>query len=157
MRLYLVQHGRAVDKSVNPERPLSGEGERDVQRIASTLSRLAIAPKRILHSGKSRARQTAELLCGILVSKSDPTEVSGIAPLDSVVDFAARVSQMAEDTMICGHQPFIGRLVSRLLAGDEDMPLVEYSPGTVACLERSAEGSWVLCWLIRPELCPPHG
>lgn len=157
MLLYLVQHGQAVNESVNPERPLSSEGKTDVKHIASTLARAGAAPGKILHSGKTRARQTAEIFLGALTSKAIPTEISGIAPLDSVVDFAGRVSEMAEDTMICGHQPFVGRLVSTLLAGDEDMPLVEYSPGSVACLERSTEGIWILCWLIRPELCRPQG
>jgi phosphohistidine phosphatase len=155
MRLYLVQHGQAMNKAVNPDRPLSREGEAEVNRIASILSRIGTAPGRIVHSGKTRARQTAELFDEALGAKTGPTEISGIAPLDSVIDFAVRVSEMAEDTMVCGHQPFVGRLVSRLLAGDEDIPLVEFSPGSVACLERGADGIWVLCWLIRPELCPP--
>jgi phosphohistidine phosphatase len=146
-----------MDEAVNPDRPLNGEGESDVKRVASVLSRAGEAPEKIVHSGKTRARQTAEIFGAALRVKADPAEISGIAPLDSVVDFASRASEMAEDTMICGHQPFVGRLLSRLLTGDEDMPLVEYSPGSVACLERSARGVWVLRWLIRPGLCPPEG
>jgi len=156
MKLYLVQHGEAVDKSVNADRPLSSEGEADVRCIASILLRAGAAPRKILHSGKTRARQTAEVFSGILEVQAGPTEISGIAPLDSVVEFTSRASEMAEDTMVCGHQPFIGRLVSQLLAGDEEMPLVEYSPGSVACLERDDEGNWVLRWFVRPELCHPR-
>ncbi len=155
MRLYLVQHGEAVDKSVNPDRPLSSEGKVDVERIASILSRAGAAPIRIVHSGKSRARQTAEILNGVLKSKAGVTEIPGIAPLDSVVEFASHVPEIAEDTMICGHQPFMGRLVSQLLADDKEVSLVEYSPGSIACLERSDEGKWLLRWFIRPELCRP--
>ena len=157
MFLYLVQHGQAVEKTVDAERPLSSEGVADVKGVASFLTRAGAAPGKILHSGKARARQTAEIFAGALGTEADPAEISGIAPLDSVVDFASRASVSAEDTMICSHQPFVGRLVSRLLAGDEALPLVEYSPGSVACLERDAGGKWVLCWFIRPELCRSQG
>ncbi len=34
MRLYLVQHGEAVTKAVDPDRPLSEQGRADVERLA---------------------------------------------------------------------------------------------------------------------------
>lgn len=153
MRLYLVQHGEAVDRTVDPDRPLSHEGKKDVERIASLLARAEATPKQILHSGKIRARQTAETLDEWLGAPAGRNEISGIAPLDSAAEFAKRLPQLGGDTMVCGHQPFMGRLVSHLLADSEELPLVEYSPGSVACLERGTEGGWVLCWFVRPELC----
>lgn len=155
MRLYLVQHGEAVDKSVDPDRPLSAQGEKDVSCVASVLAGAGETPNIIVHSAKTRARQTAEIFGTALGAKAGTHEICGIAPLDSVTDFAARVPEFAEDTMVCGHQPFMGRLVSHLLAGNEELPLVQYSPGSVACLERGSGADWVLCWLLRPELCPP--
>lgn len=148
-----MQHGRAVDKSVDPERPLSGQGEEDVNCVARMLVGAGTTPDKIFHSGKARSRQTAEIFGKAFKLKSGAGEISGIAPLDSVSDFAVRIPGFAENTMVCGHQPFMGRLVSHLLAGNEDMPLVEFSPGSVACLEPGSGGSWVLCWLLRPELC----
>ncbi|HSS65420.1 MAG TPA: phosphohistidine phosphatase SixA [Gammaproteobacteria bacterium] len=153
MRLYLVQHGKAVEKSVDPDRPLSDQGEQDVRCIASILAHAGTDPNKIFHSGKTRSRQTAEIFNGALQADAGAIEILGIAPLDSVTEFAGRVSELGEDTMICGHQPFMGRLVSQLLADDEELRLVEYSPGSVACLERSAGGDWALCWFLRPELC----
>lgn len=153
MRIYLVQHGEAVDKSVDSERPLSSQGTADVESIASVLARAGAAPKRILHSGKTRARQTAEILNQALSAPSAPSEISGIAPMDPVAEFAARLPDFSAETMVCGHQPFMGRMVSHLLTGNEERPVVEYSPGSVVCLERSAEDDWVLCWFLRPELC----
>lgn len=153
MRIFLVQHGEAVDKSIDPERPLSGKGEKVVKSVAAILADAGAAPETIVHSGKTRAKQTAEILGRVLGVDVGARGISGIAPLDSVTDFAQRLPQMVEETMVCGHQPFMGKLVSHLLAGDEAVPLVEYSPGSVACLERSAEGNWVLCWFLRPELC----
>src|SRR5688500_9788627 len=62
MRLYLVQHGEAVPEQVDPQRPLSEAGRRDVQAMARLLAGAGIRPTRIVHSGKRRAQETAELL-----------------------------------------------------------------------------------------------
>lgn len=153
MRLYLVQHGESVDKSVDPDRPLSSRGEKDVECVASILLRAGTVPKRIVHSGKTRARQTAEIFDRALATSAGASETTGIAPLDSITEFASRLPEMPEETMVCGHLPFMGRLVSYLLAGNEDKPVVEYSPASIACLEYRSEGHWVLCWFLRPELC----
>jgi phosphohistidine phosphatase len=153
MRLYLVQHGGSVDKSVDPDRPLSSQGEKDVECVASILLRAGAVPKRIVHSGKTRARQTAEIFDRALATSVGANETTGIAPLDSIIKFASRLPEMPKETMVCGHQPFLGRLVSHLLAGNEDKPIVEYSPASVACLEDRPDGVWVLCWFLCPELC----
>ncbi len=153
MRLYLAQHGDAVDKSVDPGRPLSRRGEQDVRGTASVLARAEAAPKQIMHSGKIRAKRTAEIFAEALNASADAGEISGIAPLDSVVDFAKRLPELGDEVMLCGHQPFMGRLVSYLLAGNDETPLVEYVTGSVACLESTPDNRWVLCWFLRPELC----
>ena len=61
MRLYLVQHGEAVPEDADPSRPLSETGNRDVARVAAFLATADIRVSRVLHSGKLRAGQTAEL------------------------------------------------------------------------------------------------
>jgi Histidine phosphatase superfamily (branch 1) len=66
MRLYLMQHGAALAKDVDPARPLSEQGEQDVRRIAAFLARAGVGVGRIWHSGKRRAEQTAELLAAAL-------------------------------------------------------------------------------------------
>ena len=38
MYLYLVQHGAAVSKEIDPERPLSQEGRAEVRKVASYLA-----------------------------------------------------------------------------------------------------------------------
>ena len=62
MKVYLVQHGKAVDKSVDPERPLSDEGTQQTQAVADFIASLNIKVECIWHSGKMRAHQTAEIL-----------------------------------------------------------------------------------------------
>ena len=59
MKLYLQQHGEAVSKDLDPERPLTGQGTEDVQRIARALKAAGVEITRAIHSGKLRAQQTA--------------------------------------------------------------------------------------------------
>lgn len=60
MRLYLVQHGQAFPATEHPDRPLTDLGQREVETVAALLARGQSCLARIVHSGKTRARQTAE-------------------------------------------------------------------------------------------------
>jgi phosphohistidine phosphatase len=55
MRLYLVQHGEAVSKDIDPDRPLTAAGRQDIELLASFLWRHRVSVSRIIHSGKARA------------------------------------------------------------------------------------------------------
>jgi len=105
-----------------------------------------------MHSGKKRAEQTAELLAAPVGAGQELEQTSGIDPLDPTDAFARTVSAWTEDTMVVGHLPFMNKLVSRLIVGDEALPTVAFRPGTVACLQRGDEGRWAIAWMIRPEL-----
>lgn len=149
MRLYLVQHGDSLPKETDPDRPLSAKGLSDIQRLAAFLGgRMQVS--RIWHSGKTRARQTAELLAAALVPGRPVAARAGIDPLDPVDAFASQVRMWDEDALVAGHQPFLGRLVARLLRGVDEPELVLFEPGTAVCLERSADGRWIMCWLLYP-------
>ena len=154
MNLYLAQHGTALDKSVNPERPLSADGIDDVKRIASLVAAAGISPARILHSGKARAEETADIFHRYLPAATKPAPVKGVAPTDSVEHFADQLRAWNDDVLVCGHQPFMGRLVSHLLCVQADKMTVEYQPGSIAALRRDGSADWCLCWFIRPGVCP---
>jgi phosphohistidine phosphatase len=152
MKLYLVQHGDAVPKEVDPERPLSEQGRADVRGVAAFLARAGVRVSAIRHSGKKRAEQTAELLAAAVGGGARAARVSGIDPLDPVADFAQTADEWTQDTMVVGHLPFVGKLVSQLVVGDEAASTVSFRPGSVVCLEREPEGGWSVAWMIRPEL-----
>jgi phosphohistidine phosphatase len=152
MKVYLVQHGDALPKEVDPQRPLSDKGRADVERIASFLGTSGLRIPRILHSGKQRAEQTAELLAAAVGGGGGVDEVADINPLDPTGHLVQVVGEWTNDTMVVGHLPFLGRLASRLVAGDEAASAVRFMPGTVVCLERGEQGSWSIAWMIRPEL-----
>jgi phosphohistidine phosphatase len=152
MKLYLVQHGEAVPKEVNPERPLNERGRADVARIASFLGTAGIRVATVLHSGKRRAEQTAELLAAAVGAGARLGKVSGIDPLDPTEEFARMVNDRTEDMMVVGHLPFMAKLVSRLIVGDEAASTVAFQPGAIVCLERTEEGDWSVAWMLRPGL-----
>lgn len=54
MKLYLVQHGDAVAKEVDPERPLSDQGRKDVEQVGRFLAEAGICVPVFLHSRKKQ-------------------------------------------------------------------------------------------------------
>lgn len=152
MRLYLAQHGEAVDKQDDPQRPLSEAGTADVQAMAACLAQAGIRVARSWHSGKLRAQQTADLLAAAVQPGGAAQAVEGIAPRDPVDEFILDSDVWEDDTLVVGHLPFMGRLVARLLVHDEAVEPVAFTPGTIVCLERRAPDHWVLCWMLGPKL-----
>ena len=76
MKLYLVQHGETCSKEVNPERPLTDQGELDIDRLAVFFEKAGIRVECVIHSGKLRAEQTAERLAKMIAPEVEP-ETSG--------------------------------------------------------------------------------
>jgi len=155
MRVYLVQHGEAHPEEVSPERELTPRGRSDIERVGALLANGGVHVPNVYHSGKARARQTAELLAARLAPGVTPEALAGINPNDPIESLADRLRGWREDALVAGHQPFMGKLVALLIAGRSDPPVVAYRQGSVACLERDAEGHWVLVWMVRPELLAP--
>ena len=151
MRLYLVQHGEALAKDVDPERALSETGQTDVSRLAAFLKgRVRVSA--VMHSGKTRARQSAELLAAALAPGLPVEAVSGIQPKDAVEPFMQLISTAGKDTLVVGHLPFMAKLVARLVSGSEETDIVAYRPGSMVCLHSENGADWQIAWMIRPEL-----
>jgi len=152
MKLYLVQHGEACAKEVNPDRPLTDQGMADIDRLAAFLKRAGIRVERVIHSGKLRAAQTAERLANV-VAPGVELESSGIInPNDNPKAFDWQSGSWDRDTLVVGHLPFMAKLVSHLVIEDENRPITAWQPGSVVCLERFKHAHWQINWMIRPEL-----
>ncbi|MDT8377215.1 MAG: phosphohistidine phosphatase SixA [Mariprofundaceae bacterium] len=151
MRVYLAQHGLAKEKSEDAGRPLSAQGRADVARVAGFLALFEKpAPERIIHSGKLRAEQTAEIFAGKWGNL--PTEHGpDIAPDSDPSIWSARLASMSSDLMLVGHLPHMQRLAGLLLSDDGEREVVHFSNGGVVCLERSERG-WSVCWQVNPAL-----
>ena len=152
MKLYLVQHGEAAPKEIDPERPLTQQGQEDIGRIAAALAQAEIGATRILHSGKLRARQTADILGTAIAPGIEAAVIDHINPLDDPAKFNWQKASGGEDTILVGHLPFMAKLAAQLVTGNTEQALVEYRPGSVVCIESDDSGNWRIAWMLRPEL-----
>ena len=152
MQLYLVQHGAAKSEAEDPQRSLTAEGTNTVERICKYLSSLRLHVGRIEHSGKERARQTAEIIAGHLRPVEGIRQVAGLAPNDGVGPMRERLQSEESDLMIVGHLPYLSRLLSVLLGVHQDRTLVAFQMGGIVHLERDDNGEWRLRWILTPQL-----
>jgi phosphohistidine phosphatase len=150
MRLYLIQHGEAKPEAEDPQRSLTIKGQEEVQRVAKAAKRLDIRPSRIYHSGKRRAQQTAEIIASALNSSFEFAQ--GLSPLDDVRPWVERISKEKGDLMIVGHLPFLEKLTSYLLCGDEKARLVLFRYGAIVCLIQKEDRGWAVHWILIPEM-----
>jgi phosphohistidine phosphatase len=150
--LYLVQHGAAKTEAEDPRRPLTDEGRRVVERMADFLSRLQLSLDRIEHSGKLRAKETAEILAAHLQPAEGIRELTGIAPNDDIEPMRLRLEKESKNLMLVGHLPYLSRLAARLLGLGADRTVVRFQMGGVARMERDETGPWVVGWIVVPEL-----
>lgn len=151
MRLYLVQHGQAVDEALDPERPLTERGRNETQRVSNRLKDAAVPVDRIWHSGKTRARETAEIIRRSGTANVPMEMREGLKPKDDVERLQRIILRMNENVMIVGHMPFLVRLAALLLTGDADHDIVQFQYSAVACLERGRDGRWRLVWMLTPD------
>jgi phosphohistidine phosphatase len=153
MRFYLVRHGDAVSKAVDPTRPLSDRGRDDVARVAAFTRSAGIEVHQICHSDKRRAGETAAILAEYLNPAGGVASVPGLRPEDDVRPMAEVLNQATEPLMVVGHYPHLPSLSGLLLAGSKRRPVVDFQMGSIACLERNDRASnWSLCWMVPPDI-----
>jgi phosphohistidine phosphatase len=152
MLLYLVQHAEAKSENEDPERDLTEQGREDIEIVAHHLKRLDVQVKQILHSGKTRARSTAQVLANHLQPPEGAAAAPGLAPLDDPGIWAGRIAQMEENLLLVGHLPHLARLAAVLLSGDKEKSVVNFQMGGVLCLRRMEPGQWAVEWMLVPEI-----
>jgi phosphohistidine phosphatase len=151
MKVYLVQHGEATSEEVDPARPLTQKGREDVEKVGEFLKGLPLDIDSVLHSGKTRALQTAEILAKAITPNIEPKKKEGLAPNDPVEPFYEELLGEGEGVMVVGHLPFLGRLASLLLTGSSKMDTILFRMGGVVCLSREEE-RWMVNWMVIPEI-----
>lgn len=155
MRLYLVQHAESKRKEEDPSRPLSEKGWRDIRKVARYAEKhLHVQVDRIVHSGKLRAKQTAEALDERLRPQNGVVAVDGLEPLADPEIWKNRLAETTEDTMMVGHLPHLSKLAGYLLTGDATNEVITFTTGCIVCLERDENGRWTVQWMITPEIIP---
>jgi phosphohistidine phosphatase len=118
MELILWRHAEAhllQDGQRDADRALTAKGERQARRMAEWLDRRLPRPTRILVSPALRTQQTAQAL------QRPFKTVAALAPGRSAQELlaAARWPTSDELVLIVGHQPTLGIVAARLLAGSD--------------------------------------
>ena len=150
MALFLVQHGKSLPKEKDPDQGLSKKGVAETQIMAALALENNIQIMRIIHSGKKRALQTAEIFMKALEPEAGISKGAGLAPLDDVNIFASTLKN-AENIMVVGHLPFMERLVSYLVTGAPEGLVVKFQNSGIVCLDtEDVSEPWFIRWAFIP-------
>jgi phosphohistidine phosphatase len=152
MAVYLVQHGKSLPKSEDPGKGLSPQGKMDTERIAGVALGYRVHVSRMIHSGKKRARETAEILATVLSPENGVEPRSGMNPMDDVRPFAERL-RLDQDIMLVGHLPFLERLIGLLVCGNPEQTVFKVQNSGIVCIDRVPEiENPVIRWALMPAI-----
>lgn len=152
MDLVLWRHAEAIDLDLVGDdmlRTLTSKGEKQAQRMGAWLDRQLPAGTRVFSSPALRADQTVRALDRRY--KTSPA----LAPLASVDELLALVHwpDAAGCVLVIGHQPTLGRTISRVLGLTE--PDCSVKKGAIWWLrlrEREALAQTTVVAVLAPEL-----
>lgn len=144
--IYLVHHAEAVGPEVEPQRPLSAAGRIHAEALAAAAVARGVKPEVIWHSGKLRARQTAEPFLRLCNPLAEFAAIRGLQPTDSPSSIKDLVTGETREILIVGHMPNLPRVLTLLVTGAESPPLSFPLHGAIA-LEATGE-RWAERWRL---------
>lgn len=152
MALYLVQHGRSIPREIDSGQGLSPEGMFEVEQIANVAMKHRIHVSCIKHSGRKRAQQTAEKFAAALNPAMGIKKMRGLKPNDDVECLTKELSYK-DNYMVVGHLPFLEKLVSFLIIGTVEKPVIKFQNAGIVCLDKEADGQdWFIKWTLFPKI-----
>jgi len=145
----------ATPKDTDPTQSLSNEGRSQAGKAAAyTAKHARISVTNIFHSGKLRAKQTAEEFAQALKPRDGVRETDSLNPMDDPSIWANRLATETENLMLVGHLPHLGKLAGHLLCNDEKVAAVSFHNVAIVCLRRDDVGAWSLNWMLVPDILP---
>ena len=151
MRLFLVHHGDAVGPDVDPRRPLSAAGQGEVVRLAGEAASRGAKPALVWHSGKLRARQTAEAFWRACNALAEFSATRDLQPDDPPEWLRDRLRGETRDILVAGHFHHLPRLLTLLLnERDDPEDRVRAFPlhGVVALVSDDDGETWTETWRL---------
>jgi phosphohistidine phosphatase len=147
LHLYLVHHGVAVAPDVDARRPLSPDGKADVERLAARAAARGAKPLVVWHSGKLRAKQTAEAFWRACNALAEFSATRDLQPDDPAQWIRDRLRGETRDILIAGHFTHLPRLFALLILGGEagsEFPM----NGVVALTTEDGGETWRELWRL---------
>jgi len=145
MFVTIVHHAEAVDASDDAQRPLSPRGRAQADDLARTASARGVKPALIWHSGKLRARQTAEAFWRLCNPFADVRMVKGLRPEDAPEMARTLVDLEERDLLLVSHMPLVPALARALVPGLDAFPM-----NGLVMFER-VEGRYLERWRRSPD------
>jgi phosphohistidine phosphatase len=151
--LLLVHHGEAVDPAVDFQRPLSPRGRQLAEALAAACAARGVRPAAIWHSGKLRARQTAEAFWRACNPVAEFSAVPGLRPSDPPEATRDVLTGDERTLILVGHMPHLERLRQLLVA--EEAGSAAFPAHGVVALEATPASRWAECWRLGvPDVDP---
>ncbi|MFH1679038.1 MAG: phosphohistidine phosphatase SixA [Candidatus Eisenbacteria bacterium] len=121
--IIIMRHGHAMASDADPDRGLSETGVADSIYVADQLAAVGIRVKRIFHSGKKRALETAEILTGRVGRSASIEEREGLGPNDDIDEIAKELAAIDDSAAVVGHLPHLEHLLARLVGREHALKL----------------------------------
>lgn len=148
VELYLAHHGLAVGAQEDIRRPLAEAGRQAVERLASAAAARHVKPDLFWHSGKLRAKQTAEIYWRACNALAPLEATRDLQPDDPPTWIADRLRCEPRRILIAGHFPHLPHLLALLVSRSQDVSATFPMHGLVA-LETTDEGmTWNERWRL---------
>jgi phosphohistidine phosphatase len=144
--VYLVHHGDALGPDIDHRRPLSTAGQVHVERIAAEAAARGANPGIVWHSGKLRAKQTAEAFWRACNPLAELSATRDLQPDDPPQWIAERLRFETRDIMIAGHFPHLPRLFAQLTASHDERAFPLH--GVVALSSDDQGATWQEVWRL---------
>ena len=158
VELYFLRHAHAGDPEAwqgdDDLRPLTHRGERQAERVGRLLAEVGFRPDLVVTSPLARARQTADIVAGLLGATVRVDErLAGDLGFRELESLLADLDD-PERPMLVGHDPAFSDVVTALCdAGD--LLLRKGALARVDADRPLGPGAGALRWLVPPDLLDP--
>jgi phosphohistidine phosphatase len=159
IQLHFLRHADAGDPEAwtrpDAERPLSGKGEKQADRLGRFLAGVGFEPDLFLTSPKVRAAQTAERVAESIGAKVKVDDRLAVGVDLAAVEAVLREAGNPARPVLVGHDPDFSDLVGELTGA----PGFEMKKGAIARIDVDLPlrpGSGRMAWLVPPELLKPR-
>jgi phosphohistidine phosphatase len=149
---------------------LTPEGRAEVERVVARAAAVGVRIDAVRHSDRRRAVITAGIVADGL-GVADVAAREGLRPMDPVAPVAAWLNgdpgapgsepgggaaALPASLLVVGHLPFLGKLASLLVAGDEAAQVLAFRNAALVRLvpkkEPAGGALWSVTWVLAPEL-----
>jgi phosphohistidine phosphatase len=107
---------------VDPRRPLSAWGRESVDALAREAAARGVKPAVVWHSGKLRAKETAEAFWRACNPFAEFSATRDLQPEDPPAWIRDRLRGESRDVLIAGHYPHLPQLLTLLLKSNASFP-----------------------------------